>query len=134
MMGWGRRFRRAFRRVSRPIREIQKPFERVWRSVGDVLLPGEDKTQQMLIERQNKLLEEQKKKTEEMLKASKLKEEEDARLAASVTGEQTNLTEGQTDNKTDFSSSGTGDIDTSWLDGVIDEGVNKDEADKNIVI
>lgn len=127
MMGWGRRFRRAFRRVTRP-------FEDIGRSVGGMLGMGEDKTQQMLIERQNQLLEEQKKKTEEMLKASKLKEEEDAKLAASVTGEQTNLTEGQTDNKTDFSSSGTGDIDTSWLDGVIDEGVDKDEADKNIVI
>lgn len=125
-MGWGRSFRRALRRVSRP-------FEDIGRSVGG-MLGGEDKTQQMLIERQNKLLEEQKKKTEEMLKASKLKEEEDAKLAASVTGEQTNLTEGQKDNKTDFSSSGTGDIDASWLDGVIDEGVDKDEADKNIVV
>lgn len=125
-MGFGRRLRRAFRRVGRV-------FESAGRSVGGMLGMGEDKTQQMLIERQNQLLEEQKKKTQQMLEAAKLKEEEDAKLAASVAGEQTNLTEGQEGAGNDFASSGTSDIDTDWLEGVIDDEI-KEGVDKNIVI
>lgn len=129
-MGFGRRLRRAFRRVTR---SIARPFEDVGRSIGGALGMKEDKTQQMLIERQNQLLEEQKKKQQQMLEAAKLQEEENSKLAGQVTGEQTNLTEGQENKGNDFASSGTADIDTDWLEGVIDEDV-KEGVDKNIVI
>ena len=129
-MGFGRRLRRAFRRITR---DIARPFEDVGRSIGGALEMKEDKTQQMLIERQNQLLEEQKKKQQQMLEAAKLQEEENSKLAGQVTGEQTNLTEGQENKGNDFASSGTSDIDTDWLEGVIDEDV-REGVDKNIVI
>lgn len=143
-MGFGRRLRRAFRRiVGRSGGAIAGAVvgglvggpagALIGGTLGNSLGGKEDKTQQMLIERQNQLLEGQKKKQQQMLEAAKLQEEENSKLAGQVTGEQTNLTEGQENKGNDFASSGTSDIDTDWLDGVIDEDV-REGVDKNIVI
>ena len=139
-MGFGRRLRRAFRRiVGRSGGAIAGAVvggpagALIGGTLGNSLGGKEDKTQQMLIERQNQLLEEQKKKQQQMLEAAKLQEEENSKLAGQVTGEQTNLTEGQENKGNDFASSGTSDIDTDWLEGVIDEDV-REGVDKNIVI
>lgn len=146
-MGLGRRIRRAVRRVGRV---VTRGFRRTIRGVGDMtesivdgtidgiggMLGGkEDNTQNELLKYQNSLLEESKRKKEELIKQQKLKEQEDAKVAEQMAKEQTALTDSQKDDVSDFASSGTDSIDTSWLDGVIDEEEGLlENADDNIIV
>ena len=147
-MGLGRRIRRAVRRVGRA---VTRGFRRTIRGVGDMtesivdgtiggisgMLGGgkEDNTQNELLKYQNSLLEESKRKKEELIKQQKLKEQEDAKVAEQMAKEQTALTDSQKDDVSDFASSGTDSIDTSWLDGVIDEEEGLlENADDNIIV
>ena len=146
-MGLGRRIRRAVRRVGRV---VTRGFRRTIRGVGDMtesivdgtidgiggMLGGkEDNTQNELLKYQNSLLEESKRKKEELIKQQKLKEQEDAKVAEQMAKEQTALTDSQKADVSDFASSGTDSIDTSWLDGVIDEEEGLlENADDNIIV
>ena len=103
--------------------------------IGGMLGGKEDNTQNELLKYQNSLLEESKRKKEELIKQQKLKEQEDAKVAEQMAKEQTALTDSQKDDVSDFASSGTDSIDTSWLDGVIDEEEGLlENADDNISV
>lgn len=103
--------------------------------IGGMLGGKEDNTQNELLKYQNSLLEESKRKKEELIKQQQLKEQEDAKVAEQMAKEQTALTDSQKDDVSDFASSGTDSIDTSWLDGVIDEEEGLlENADDNIIV
>lgn len=125
-MGIGRRIRRAVRRVVRGAGDI----------VGGVLGGGsKDNGQDELLKYQASLLEDRKKKTQDLINQQKLKEQEDAKVAEETAKDQTALTDSQNSENTDFATSGTSNIDTSWLDGVIDEEEGQlENVDENIIV
>lgn len=139
-MGLGRRLRRLARRARRAV-------ERAVRGAGDVVgdvvggvggLLGEGKEENPadeLLKYQASLIEEKKNKTKDLINQQKLKAEEDAKVAEQMAKDQTALTESQNSESVDFASSGTNKIDTSWLDGVIEEEEGQlENVDENIIV
>lgn len=132
-MGIGRRIRRAVRRIGRAVGGVV-------RGVGDVaggLLGGgnEDNSTDELLKYQASLIEEKKNKTQDLIKQQKLKAEEDAKIAEQTAKDQTALTDSQNGENIDFATSGTSNIDTSWLDGVIDDEEGQlENVDENIIV
>ena len=155
-MGLGRRLRRAVRRVrravSRATREVRRAVSGTVRGAGDLaegviggavdgitgILSGggkEDNSADELLKYQATLIEEKRKKTQDLIKQQKLKAEEDAKLAEQTAKDQTALTDSQNSENIDFASSGTNKIDTSWLDGVIEEEEGQlENVDENIIV
>lgn len=147
-MGLGRRLRRAVRRVTRSVR---RAVSGTVRGVGDLtegivggtvdgitgMLGGgkEDNSADELLKYQASLVEEKKKKTQDLINQQKLKAEEDAKIAEQTAKDQTALTDSQNSENVDFASSGTNKIDTSWLDGVIEEEEGQlENVDENIIV
>lgn len=147
-MGLGRRLRRAVRRVTRSVR---RAISGTARGVGDLtegiiggtvdgitgMLGGgkEDNSADELLKYQASLVEEKKKKTQDLINQQKLKAEEDAKIAEQTAKDQTALTDSQNSENVDFASSGTNKIDTSWLDGVIEEEEGQlENVDENIIV
>ena len=147
-MGLGRRLRRAVRRVTRSVR---RAISGTARGVGDLtegiiggtvdgitgMLGGgkEDNSADELLKYQASLVEEKKKKTQDLINQQKLKAEEDAKIAQQTAKDQTALTDSQNSENVDFASSGTNKIDTSWLDGVIEEEEGQlENVDENIIV
>lgn len=147
-MGLGRRLRRAVRRVTRSVR---RAVSGTVRGVGDLtegivggtvdgitgMLGGgkEDNSADELLKYQASLIEEKKNKTKDLINQQKLKAEEDAKVAEQMAKDQTALTESQNSESVDFASSGTNKIDTSWLDGVIEEEEGQlENVDENIIV
>lgn len=132
-MGIGRRIRRAVRRVRRAVSRVVRGAGDI---VGGVLGGGsEDNGQDELLKYQASLLEDRKKKTQDLINQQKLKEQEDAKVAEETAKDQTALTDSQNSENTDFATSGTSNIDTSWLDGVIDEEEGQlENVDENIIV
>lgn len=147
-MGLGRRLRRAVRRVTRSVR---RAVSGTVRGVGDLtegivggtiggitgMLGGgkEDNSADELLKYQASLVEEKKNKTKDLINQQKLKAEEDAKIAEQMAKDQTALTESQNSESVDFASSGTNKIDTSWLDGVIEEEEGQlENVDENIIV
>lgn len=147
-MGLGRRLRRAVRRVTRSVR---RAVSGTVRGVGDLtegivggtvdgitgMLGGgkEDNSADELLKYQASLVEEKKKKTQDLINQQKLKAEEDAKIAEQTAKDQTALTDSQNSESVDFASSGTNKIDTSWLDGVIEEEEGQlENVDENIIV
>lgn len=147
-MGLGRRLRRAVRRVTRSVR---RAISGTARGVGDLtegiiggtvdgitgMLGGgkEDNSADELLKYQASLVEEKKKKTQDLINQQKLKAEEDAKIAEQTAKDQTALTDSQNSENVDFASSGTNKIDTSWLDGVIEEEEGQlENIDENIIV
>lgn len=131
-MGIGRRIRRAVRRIGRAVGGVV-------RGVGDVagglLGGGSDDSQDELLKYQASLIEEKKNKTQDLINQQKLKEQEDAKLAENMAKDQTALTDSQNGENIDFATSGTSNIDTSWLDGVIDDEEGQlENVDENIIV
>ncbi len=147
-MGLGRRLRRAVRRVTRAAR---RAISGTARGVGDLtegivggtingitgMLGGgkEENPADELLKYQASLIEEKKNKTKDLINQQKLKAEEDAKVAEQMAKDQTALTESQNSESVDFASSGTNKIDTSWLDGVIEEEEGQlENVDENIIV
>ena len=147
-MGLGRRLRRAVRRVTRSVR---RAISGTARGVGDLtegimggtvdgitgMLGGgkEENPADELLKYQASLVEEKKKKTQDLINQQKLKAEEDAKIAEQTAKDQTALTDSQNSENVDFASSGTNKIDTSWLDGVIEEEEGQlENVDENIIV
>ena len=147
-MGLGRRLRRAVRRVTRAAR---RAISGTARGVGDLaegvvggtingitgMLGGgkEENPTDELLKYQASLIEEKKNKTKDLINQQKLKAEEDAKVAEQMAKDQTALTESQNSESVDFASSGTNKIDTSWLDGVIEEEEGQlENVDENIIV
>lgn len=147
-MGLGRRLRRAVRRVTRSVR---RAISGTARGVGDLaegvvggtingitgmLGDGKDENPaDELLKYQASLIEEKKNKTKDLINQQKLKAEEDAKVAEQMAKDQTALTESQNSESVDFASSGTNKIDTSWLDGVIEEEEGQlENVDENIIV
>lgn len=147
-MGLGRRLRRAVRRVTRSVR---RAISGTARGVGDLaegvvggtingitgMLGGgkEENPADELLKYQASLVEEKKNRTKDLINQQKLKAEEDAKIAEQMAKDQTALTESQNVENVDFASSGTNNIDTSWLDGVIEEEEGQlENVDENIIV
>ena len=147
-MGLGRRLRRAVRRATRSVR---RAISGTARGVGDLaegvvggtingitgMLGGgkEENPADELLKYQASLVEEKKNKTKDLINQQKLKAEEDAKIAEQMAKDQTALTESQNVENVDFASSGTNNIDTSWLDGVIEEEEGQlENVDENIIV
>ena len=147
-MGLGRRLRRAVRRVTRAAR---RAISGTARGVGDLtegIVGGtingitgmfgggkEENPADELLKYQASLIEEKKNKTKDLINQQKLKAEEDAKVAEQMAKDQTALTESQNSESVDFASSGTNKIDTSWLDGVIEEEEGQlENVDENIIV
>ena len=140
-MGLGRRLRRAVRRaISGTARGVGDLTEGIIGGTVDGItgmLGGgkEDNSADELLKYQASLVEEKKKKTQDLINQQKLKAEEDAKIAEQTAKDQTALTDSQNSENVDFASSGTNKIDTSWLDGVIDEEEGQlENVDENIIV
>ena len=140
-MGLGRRLRRAVRRaISGTARGVGDLTEGIIGGTVDGItgmLGGgkEDNSADELLKYQASLVEEKKKKTQDLINQQKLKAEEDAKIAEQTAKDQTALTDSQNSENVDFASSGTNKIDTSWLDGVIEEEEGQlENVDENIIV